>query len=477
MDSWNRLATAIGRVESAPVPRAEDAHHAAQALEAFLRRRVRPFGLRDATWTKRCGLHLEGRIADLKIRAGLSPSEPDAPRASGVRLDRSTKRRRAASFRHFAARRCRAGRALRAAVLARNPGLRRRRRVTLALGIGANTVVFSVAKAVLLRPLGFDAAEQLVWVRLANTRTGTTEDRLSWREIEDIRESTHAFESLATFASRPAAWEQGDRVEELPSLAVTPNLANVLRVRPVLGRPFLPSDAEPLAAPVVLVSYELWQTRFGGTADVIGQKLRVNETVHTVIWRPAARASVSVGTCAVGWKRQQRDDGAAGLLVPHERARRGGSSLAERPIVSAGWPPENRCDDGGRERRARHIGTNAGCRSSGDQSGMDVRCGEPPRSGARADARRHSAARRRGCGGAADLLRQPRQLAARPECGAAARARRARGARGRPRASRAGLAAGDARARTARRRSGIRAGGRRGSRSARARAGQRTVHS
>ncbi len=215
-------------------------------------------------------LHLERRI-EQNIRAGLSPSEA---RFAALRTfggithiqDACRDQRHFSWLDGFA-------QDLRHAVrqLTRHPGFGVVAVLTFALGIGANTVVFSVAKAVLLRPLGFDAAEQLVWVRLANTRTGTTEDRLSWREIEDIRASTHAFESLATFASRPATWEQGDRVEELPSLAVTPNLADVLRVRPVLGRPFLSSDAEPLAAPVVLVSYELWQTRFGGAPDVIGQ--------------------------------------------------------------------------------------------------------------------------------------------------------------------------------------------------------------
>jgi predicted permease len=167
--------------------------------------------------------------------------------------------------------------------LTRHPGFGAVAVLTFALGIGANTVVFSVAKAVLLRPLGFEAPEQLVWVRLSNTRTGITEDRLSWREIEDIRESTHAFASLAAFGTRPATWDQGDRVEELPALAVTPSLADVLRVRPVLGRPFLPSDAEKLAAPVVLMGYEVWKTRFDGAPDVIGQQLRLNETVHTVV--------------------------------------------------------------------------------------------------------------------------------------------------------------------------------------------------
>ena len=225
--------------------------------------------------------------------------------------------------------------------LIRHPGFGAVAVLTFALGIGANTVVFSVAKAVLLRPLGFDAPEQLVWVRLSNTRTGAAEDRLSWREIEDIRESTHAFESLATFAMRPATWEQDDRVEELPALAVTPSLADVLRVRPVLGRAFLPSDAEKLAAPVVLISYEVWKTRFGGAPDVIGQQLRLNETVAYGRGRPAAGTSVSVGTRSVGWKRHRVTAGSQAFWFPMQRSGEDWCRAA-RTNVSGGWPLEDR---------------------------------------------------------------------------------------------------------------------------------------
>src|SRR6266540_3450484 len=133
--------------------------------------------------------------------------------------------------------------------LLRNPGFTAVAVLTLALGIGPNTVVFSVAKAVLFRPLGFEAPDRLMLIRLSNTETGTTEDRLSWRDVEDIRESTRSFESLATFGSPGATWEQGGRVEELPALRVTPNLAGTLRIRPALGRMFLPSDADASAEP------------------------------------------------------------------------------------------------------------------------------------------------------------------------------------------------------------------------------------
>ena len=175
--------------------------------------------------------------------------------------------------------------------------------------------MFSVAKAVLLRPLGFEAPDRLMWVRSSDTRTGAAEERLSWREIEDIRESTRSFEALATFGSRQATWDQGDRVEELPALAVTSHLADVLRIRPVLGRGLLPSDAEEAAAAVVLISHELWQARFGGTPDVIGQALRLDREGLHDRGRSTARTSVPAGESAGGWDRQHPDGGAAVLLV------------------------------------------------------------------------------------------------------------------------------------------------------------------
>src|SRR5947207_4730037 len=80
--------------------------------------------------------------------------------------------------------------------LLKNPGFTAVAVLTLALGIGANTAIFSVARTVLFRPLGFETSERLVWVRLLNTRTGSTQDRLSSRDLEDIRDSARSFEAL-----------------------------------------------------------------------------------------------------------------------------------------------------------------------------------------------------------------------------------------------------------------------------------------
>jgi putative ABC transport system permease protein len=167
--------------------------------------------------------------------------------------------------------------------LLKNPGFTAVAVLTLALGIGANTVVFSVARTVLLRPLGFDGEERLMWIRLANTQTGASETRLSWRDMEDIRASTQSFELVATFGSPGAIWEDGDQSEEVSALQVTPNLADALRLRPALGRMFLPSDSAAGDEPVVLISHELWQSRFGGSPGVLGQTVRLDKKSNTIV--------------------------------------------------------------------------------------------------------------------------------------------------------------------------------------------------
>ena len=165
----------------------------------------------------------------------------------------------------------------------KNPGFTLVAVLTLALGIGANTMVFSVAKAVLFRPLALNAPDSLMWLRLSNTKTGSTEDRLSWRDVEDVRESTQSFEALALFGNRAAVWEQSRSEEELPALSVTSSLADVLQIRPVLGRAFVSADEEKGAPPVVMISHELWQARFGGSRNIIGQTLPLDEQLHTVV--------------------------------------------------------------------------------------------------------------------------------------------------------------------------------------------------
>jgi predicted permease len=168
-------------------------------------------------------------------------------------------------------------------MLRRNPGFTAVALLTLALGIGANTIVFSVAKAILFRPLGIVAPDQVVWLTLTEQAGGKTGESFSWMDFTDVRREATRFEELALVGWPGVTWETGDRVEELTSLVVTPSIFDVLRVRPVAGRSLVASDAEPSAADVAMISYELWQSRFGGNSNILGQTLRLDQKPRLVI--------------------------------------------------------------------------------------------------------------------------------------------------------------------------------------------------
>jgi predicted permease len=167
--------------------------------------------------------------------------------------------------------------------LLKNPAFTAVAVLTLALGIGANTVVFSVANAVLFRPLGFDNPDRLVWINLVNTQTGAVEDPISWQELEDIRASTESFESIGTFGVSSPLWELNGRFQQISSLHVTPNLGGILRIRPVRGRMFVSTDAVEGAEPVVLISHELWQSGLNGARDVLGKVLQIEGRGHSIV--------------------------------------------------------------------------------------------------------------------------------------------------------------------------------------------------
>ncbi|MCI0538875.1 MAG: ADOP family duplicated permease [Verrucomicrobiales bacterium] len=165
----------------------------------------------------------------------------------------------------------------------KNPGFAAAAVFMLALGIGANTVVFSVARTVLLRPLGFDGEDRLMWIRRVNTQTGASENQLSWQDLEDIRTSTQSFESVVTDNSSDTSWDEGDRGEEVPAVRATPNLTHALRLRPTLGRMFLPSDSAAGGESVVLISHELWQSGFGGSREALDQTVRLDKKVRRIV--------------------------------------------------------------------------------------------------------------------------------------------------------------------------------------------------
>lgn len=156
--------------------------------------------------------------------------------------------------------------------------------LTLGLGSGAATAVFSVIDAILLQPLPYRDAHQLVRIWDIDRAKGLDRQRLSPVTFLDYRGLSHVFADVAGWW-RPevSLIESGLEPAQIKTVAVTPNFLSVMDVAPVLGGGF-PSDAEVYSAPpVALISDRLWRTRYGGSRDVLGRPLPVNGQTYTIV--------------------------------------------------------------------------------------------------------------------------------------------------------------------------------------------------
>jgi predicted permease len=177
--------------------------------------------------------------------------------------------------------------------LTRQPGFAAVAILTIGLAIGANTSIFSVVRAVLLRDLPYDRPERLVVVWANLTARDRPKFPVSPPDLEDLRTQSTTFQSFAGITTFQQPLTGGDGPPEMIDVAgVTANFFDVLAVRPVVGRFFTPEDDDPfgpnvdpqsLPAPNVVISHALWQRRFGGRADVVGQTLELANQAGTVI--------------------------------------------------------------------------------------------------------------------------------------------------------------------------------------------------
>jgi putative ABC transport system permease protein len=153
--------------------------------------------------------------------------------------------------------------------------------LTLALGIGANTAIFSLVRGVVLRPLPYGDPDRLMMIWGTSDKGETT--WLAAPEIRDYRGEHRTFESVAAYYGSAANLTGGLEPERVVAALVTPNLFQTLRVRAHIGRTFEPTASAATIADQVVLGYGLWQRRFGGRADVVGQSIQVNGRARTVI--------------------------------------------------------------------------------------------------------------------------------------------------------------------------------------------------
>jgi len=170
-----------------------------------------------------------------------------------------------------------------ARVLVRGPGFTVAILVTLALGIGANTAIFSVIHGVLLRPLPYVDGERLVHLEQPVARLGGESAGFSPLELEDYRQRLTGIQRLVEYHSMPFHIVGHGEPRRVQTAVVSSGFFDTLGVRPLLGRTFLPEEEKPGAAPVLILSHAYWQRELGGDPTIVGKTFTMNGRTHTVI--------------------------------------------------------------------------------------------------------------------------------------------------------------------------------------------------
>jgi putative ABC transport system permease protein len=165
--------------------------------------------------------------------------------------------------------------------LRKSPGFTVVAVVTLALGIGANTAIFSVANGVLLRDLPFQDPQRLAL--LWSVGRGDNRDQLSFTDIDDYRSQNHVFENVVAFGNWSATFTGADTPARIPGMQVSDGYLSLMRVKPLLGRDFLPEEQIEGKDQVILLTYGLWQDRFAGDPQIVGRQLNLGGKPYTIV--------------------------------------------------------------------------------------------------------------------------------------------------------------------------------------------------
>jgi putative ABC transport system permease protein len=154
--------------------------------------------------------------------------------------------------------------------------------LTLALGIGANTAIFSIVSALIFKQPSIADAERVVAIQ-RSTKDKTVQGMVSYLELQDWRAQNRTFEAISAYKPISAVFVHDGKAERLSSLRVTANFLTFLNTNLARGRNFEPAEERRGAAPAVIISYGLWQSRFGGADSAIGSKLDLNGRPFEVI--------------------------------------------------------------------------------------------------------------------------------------------------------------------------------------------------
>jgi predicted permease len=166
--------------------------------------------------------------------------------------------------------------------LRKSPAFTAAAAATLALAIGANTAMFSVLNAVLLRPLPYRAPEQLAMLWTEDPTQNLREGRSALWSVEQWRSQSQSFADMATFDSVSMTLAADDGAEQIVGASISANLLPLLGIQPALGRSFSADEAEQQQR-LVLISHRFWQSRFGGSHDALGATLMLNGVPHQIV--------------------------------------------------------------------------------------------------------------------------------------------------------------------------------------------------
>ena len=222
-------------------------------------------------------------LTDEKIRMGMSPDEARRQArleaGSADHITEEVRERRSGAWVETTLQDFRYGLRL----LRRSPGFATIAILTIALGIGANSAIFSVINSVVRKPLAYPLAERLMFITSQFPTLGFDKFWISPPEYFEYKERTKSFSNVGGYTTGAMNVSEGDQPERVNAVFMTASMWDVLGVSPVAGRTFTEEHDVPNADPVVVLSHELWQRSFGGDQSVIGKRVEIQGSQRTVL--------------------------------------------------------------------------------------------------------------------------------------------------------------------------------------------------
>ncbi|MET0646009.1 MAG: ABC transporter permease, partial [Pyrinomonadaceae bacterium] len=186
-----------------------------------------------------------------------------------------------------------------ARMLWKNPGFTAVAVLAVALGVGANTTIFSVVNALLLRPFAYETTPRVVMVWERGIDQTNNRNSVAPANYMDWRDQTKVFEELAAYGTQHFSLNEGEQPERVPGARVTPSLFRVLAARAERGRTFTEEEGQPGAEEVVLINHNLWRERFGADPDIVGKSVRIDNRPRTVVGVLPADFNFPLNACEV----------------------------------------------------------------------------------------------------------------------------------------------------------------------------------